>query len=157
MAPRTDPLRDVLSAAQILLERREDEMVTAVEWDALKAAVDAATQTRPDDRKETFAVEDGWLVRRVIPKRGKPYDHRCSLDTFREVLFTGEELAAGGFTLEEVVDQTNLPSSQVATALAFLRERGCLDVRHRRNFPVDRFLYEDGMIEFHALGQDEHQ
>ena len=104
-------------------------------------------------RDETFAVADGHLIRSVTPARGRPYVHRCSRDSFREVLWAGEDLACGGFTLEEIVAHTNLPSTQVAVALAFLKERGCVETRYRRNYPADRCFYEDGMIEFCALDE----
>ena len=69
-------------------------------------------------RTETFIVADDHLVRSVTPARGQPYEHRCSLDTFREVLWAGEDLASSGFTLEEVVTHASLPYTQVAVALA---------------------------------------
>jgi hypothetical protein len=99
-------------------------------------------------RTEEFAVVDDHLVRSVTPARGRPYEHRCSRDTFREVLWAGEDLACGGFTLEEIAGHANLPHTQVAVALAFLKERGCVETRHRRSYPADRCFYEDGMIEF---------
>lgn len=39
---RPDPHQEVVDAARALLEAREDQMVTAVEWDRLQRAVDAA-------------------------------------------------------------------------------------------------------------------
>ncbi len=30
-------------------------------------------------RRETFEVFDGHLVRKVVPRRGRPYEHRCPL------------------------------------------------------------------------------
>ncbi|MBL1216606.1 MAG: hypothetical protein D8M59_03840 [Planctomycetes bacterium] len=105
-------------------------------------------------RDETFAVADGHLIRSVTPARGRPYVHRCSHDSFREVLWAGEDLACGGFTLEEIAAHTNLPSTQVAVALAFLKERGCVETRYRRSYPADRLFYEDGMTEFWALAEE---
>lgn len=107
----------------------------------------------PQQRIEIFTVADDHLVRTVVPARGKPYEHRCSRDSFREVLWAGEDLACGGFTLEEIVAHTNLPSTQVAVALAFLKERSSIETRYRRNYPADRCFYEDGMIEFCALDE----
>lgn len=45
---------------------------------------------------ETFAVEQGSLVRRVVPKRGKPYEHRCTLATFTEVAHRIDEAGEHG-------------------------------------------------------------
>jgi hypothetical protein len=42
-APQDSPLFD---AARVLLEAREDQMITQVEWDHLKAAVEAAARDR---------------------------------------------------------------------------------------------------------------
>ena len=41
-------LEAVLKAAEALLEAREDQMVTAVEWDALRSAAAACRDPRPD-------------------------------------------------------------------------------------------------------------
>jgi len=100
---------------------------------------------------ETFTIEDGILIRRVIPKRGKPYQHTCTLDTFRTVLWAGEDMADIGFTIEEVVEKEDLPHTQVAVAFAFLHEYGCIEKRRRRNYASNGLLYEDGMIEFMYL------
>jgi hypothetical protein len=37
---------------------------------------------------EAYAVEDGFLVRRVVPRRGVPYQHRCPLAAFEAVAHT---------------------------------------------------------------------
>jgi len=100
---------------------------------------------------ETFTFRDGLLLRRVIPKRGKPYEHMCTLDTFRSVLWAGEDMADVGFTIEEIAEAEDLPHTQVAVAIAFLREYGCIERRRRRNYSANGLLYEDGMIEFMYL------
>ena len=41
-------LEDVLVAAQRLLDARDDQMLTQVEWDALARAVEAATERSAD-------------------------------------------------------------------------------------------------------------
>ena len=45
----------------------------------------------------------------------------------------------------------DVPCTQAAITLAFLKERGCVVVRHRRCYPASNFLVEDALIEFHAL------
>ncbi|MBU0640032.1 MAG: hypothetical protein KKB50_14290 [Planctomycetes bacterium] len=50
-------------------------------------------------RIETFAVEDGCLVRKVVPRRGEPYEHRCPLAAYRELAWAAIDLAADGFTV----------------------------------------------------------
>jgi DNA-binding transcriptional ArsR family regulator len=147
----------LIHAAQVLLERRHDGMVTPVEWDALKGAADAADRAQPKRRQEGFLVEGDCLIRRVVPRRGTPYEHVCTIESYREVLYTIEEVAEGGVTIDDLVKQTDLPHTQVAVALSFLKDRGLLETRRRRNFPADAFLFEDGMIELHALGEEQHQ
>jgi len=45
----------------------------------------------------------------------------------------------------------NVPNTQAAIALAFLKERGCLDVRRRRSCPACGFLLDHRTIELHTL------
>ena len=118
------------------------------------------------DHDETFTVEDGHLVRRVIPRRGRPYEHRCPRDAYRELAWAALDLAADGFTVTSLVDHIrDLPQEthddprpwvshpNAAVALAFWKERGCVTTRYRRNFPASSYLYEDAMIEFEALAE----
>jgi len=119
-------------------------------------------------RIEVFEVEDNHLIRKVVPRRGEPYEHRCSLDAYRELTWAAFDLAADGFTVESLADQVRNRSraehddrepwasyTNAAVALAFWRERGLLDVRRRRNYVDDGFFFEDAMIEFHALAAGE--
>ncbi|MFH1109817.1 MAG: hypothetical protein V1790_11570 [Planctomycetota bacterium] len=48
-------------------------------------------------RVETFAIEDGHLVRKVVPRRGEPYEHRCPLAAYRELAWAAIDLATDGF------------------------------------------------------------
>ena len=43
------------------------------------------------------------------------------------------------------------PSTQTAVAMAFMKERGCVVTRYRRNYAAGRCVFEDAMIEYHAL------
>ncbi len=106
---------------------------------------------------ESFAVDrEGFLVRSVIPARGAPYEHRCSLDTLTAVSNEVSDLGDHGFTGEELARRLGRPFSQVATAVAFLRERGCIEVCGRRNFvPRGNDAYLDIMVEYHALREGE--
>jgi len=67
-------------------------------------------------RIDSFRVEHDRLIRSVVPRRGKPYEHTCTLDAFREVLWAGEDLACGGFTIEDIAEHADLPITQVAVA-----------------------------------------
>ncbi len=123
------------------------------------------TATTP--RVEAFAIEDGHLVRKVVPRRGEPYEHRCPLAAYRELAWAAIDLAADGFTVETLADQVRsrpreehdyrepwASYTNAAVAIAFWKERGLLDIRHRRNHVDDGYFFEDAMIEFHALAEN---
>lgn len=111
--------------------------------------------SRHRNRVVNFDVVDDHLEMKVAfpdaPDRS--YVHRCTRDIFREVAFTIEENAAGGMTLEDLVTVMDAPYTQVNVALAFMKERGCVEVRRRRSYPASGQLYEDAMIEFMFLAE----
>ncbi len=39
-------------------------------------------------------------------------------------------------------------------ALEFLKERGLVEVRHRRCYPASNSVHLDAMVEFHALREE---
>lgn len=102
-------------------------------------------------RDESFTVDrEGALVRSVVPRRGRPYQHRCLPETLQAVAHTIDIAAGGAFTIEGIVEAEGLPFTQVATAVAFMKERGCVITEGRRIYAAGRCLYEDAMIEYHA-------
>lgn len=109
--------------------------------------------TRPREKSVLFDVQDDHLVRTVVFPDGRSYTHRCTRDIFRDTAFTIEERAAGGVTLGELVQAMNAPHTQVAVALDFMKEKGCVETRYRRTFPASSALYEDAMVEFTFLAQ----
>ena len=107
---------------------------------------------RTIDHRQTFAREDGWLVRTFVKPDGSSYQHRCSLDSFRDVARHIDEHATEGVTTNRLWDSLpDVPCTPAAIALAFLKDRGCVTVRHRRCYPASNFLIEDALLEFHAL------
>ena len=105
---------------------------------------------------ETFEVEDGHLIRRVVPRRGQPYEHRCPLAAFEQIAHAAEELGEQGFSIDDIVGYETAAGryvsfTNVAVTLAFLRERSVLDVRHRRNYAATDAVHLDAMTEFYAL------
>lgn len=154
MNSELDRLRDVLKAAQAILAAREDQMLTAIEWDALEHAVAAATQPPANERDETFVVEAGVLVRRVVPAKGQPYEHRCPLEAFEAVAHAISEADEKGFVLEEIRASAGVTWTQAAVAIAFLKERGCVLPAHgRRHTAASPVAFEDAMTEYHALAE----
>ena len=105
------------------------------------------------ERIETFEVIDGHLVRKVVPTCGQPYEHRCPRASFECVAHAVDELADDGFTLETLADREGLPFTQVAVALAFLKERGIVETRYRRNYAATDSAHLDAMTEFCALAE----
>ncbi|MCL4743320.1 MAG: hypothetical protein KJZ54_14080 [Phycisphaerales bacterium] len=109
-----------------------------------------------NERTESFAVEDGFLVRRVTPKRGAPYEHRCTLDAYGAVAHAVDDAAGAPFTGEMLRDRIDAPWSQVFAAFAFLKDRGCVVHTHGRRHKAapgnaDGGVHLDAMIEVHAL------
>jgi hypothetical protein len=105
-------------------------------------------------RVETFAIEDDHLVRKVVPRRGEPYEHRCPRKAFQQVAFAIDELRGAAFTLKSLVEQEDLPFTQVAVALAFLKERGTVVTRYRRNHAAMDSPQLDAMTEYFALAEN---
>lgn len=149
-------LREVLRAAEDVLAARENQMLTSEEWDALEHAVATAMQPPPSTpRDETFSVTENILVRAVTPARGTPYQHTCDKDVFEGVAHAIDELNGATFTYEEIRQKIEAPFTQVAVAVAFLRERGCIvPAQRRRSVAATSDVYLDAMIEFHALTEE---
>jgi len=102
-------------------------------------------------RTESFSIDrTGALVRSVVPRRGKPYEHRCPLETLVAVSHRFDEHGKGD-TVETIAEAIDVPITQAATALAFLLERGIVTVEHRRNYPATIDVHLDAMTEYHAL------
>jgi hypothetical protein len=106
-------------------------------------------------RRETFEVFDGNLARKVVPRRGRPYEHRCPLVSFEQIAHAAEELGEDGFTLETIAEHENLPWTQVAVALAFMKERGIVETRYRRNHAATAGVHLDAMTEYWVLAEGE--
>jgi hypothetical protein len=112
-------------------------------------------------REETFAVDahSGSLLRRVTPRRGAPYEHACTKAVYDDVAYAIEQLGNASFTIEDVRlkagggdEEQAPPWTQVTVAVAFLKERGCIvPARERKHIAATDFVYEDALIEYHAL------
>jgi hypothetical protein len=103
-------------------------------------------------RREAFTIEYEALVRRVVPRRGRPYEHRCKAATFRAIAEVIDQHAGEPFVLEDLTRRTACTWTQAAVALAFLKERGCaVPCPGRRTVAASRFVLEDALTEWHAL------
>ncbi len=101
---------------------------------------------------EDFTIIQHTLVRSVTPTSGKPYEHACDRESFKEVLHTIDEFGDRAFVYEDVREACGLPFSRVATAFAFLKERGVIvDAGFRRQMRATDDAHLDGMIEWCAL------
>ena len=82
----------------------------------------------PAPIQQTFTVEGGHLVQRVIPTGGQPYQNRCPESAYRTIARAVEEAAeaARPFTIAELTEATGVPHTAVQTALAFFQVRGLI-------------------------------
>ncbi len=101
----------------------------------------------------TFPVDLDHLVKTVTLRDGRRYWHRCEREIYEMVASELEQHAERGISGPGagVVDLLELPYTPVYVALSFLQERGCVIQRYRRNHPASGCLFEDAMIEYHAL------
>ena len=107
---------------------------------------------RPVQRHVVFEVERGRLVQHVMRADGRSYTLRCTLASVQEVAWYVEAHAKDGVTTNELWDALpESPATQISVALDFLKDRGCVEVRGRRNYPASATLFEDAMTEFYAL------
>ncbi len=99
-----------------------------------------------------YSVLPSGELRRVTTKPdGKQYVHHCSTETYEQVARAFEE-SDKGLTLALIAERYELPYTQVNVAMEFMKERGCVVVRHKRKaFAASDFVFEDAMIEYHAL------
>lgn len=112
--------------------------------------------SRHRQRTLQFHVLDGYLVRTVTFPDGREYQHRCPLAAYEQVAHAVEETPAEGkgTVLEALAQKEELPFTQVNVALEFLKERGLVEVRHRRCYPASNSVHLDAMVEFHALREE---
>ena len=113
-------------------------------------------RTHIPNRDVQFTVEDGCLLRTVLGSDGRMYAHRCERKAFEMVAHAIEETPAtgSGTTLMLIARQEKLAFTQVNVALEFLKERGIVEVRHRRCYPATTSVHLDAMVEFHALAEE---
>jgi len=102
-----------------------------------------------------FAVFNGHLVRTVTAADGRSYVHRCTRDVYEAVADAMQSVGEAGATGTTLATALSLPYSQVNVALEFLKERGCVTTHLRRSYPASKFVFEDAMIEYFALGQEQ--
>ncbi|MCC6909684.1 MAG: hypothetical protein IT430_17245 [Phycisphaerales bacterium] len=115
----------------------------------------------PTPLYESFIVEGptGVLVRRVEPRRGQPYEHICTKAVLEDVASAIDCLEGAAFTIESIIQVISggvaartPPFTQVAVAVAFLKERGCVaPARQRKHAAATDDVYLDAMTEYHAL------
>ena len=108
--------------------------------------------TRGKLASKTFRVSAGHLVGTVEFKDGRSYTQRCSLEAYKDVAWANEEHANEGVTTATLWEALpDVPCTQISVALDFLKERGCVRTEFRRSFPASGCLFEDALVEYHAL------
>lgn len=104
-------------------------------------------------RNVRFFFDKDCLVREITSDvSDRKYRHRCDLETFEKVAHAIEEMAvsSNGITLPTLVEYEGVPYSQANVAIEFLKDRGILEVRLRRSYPIQN-AYLEAMTEWHAL------
>jgi hypothetical protein len=103
----------------------------------------------------TFAVEENFLVVHATSKRtGQPYRHACPGTDFVTIATEIDAAGPDGISREDLHAKTGIPWTRIQVALLFLNERGCINRQGRRGRLYARssnFMFEDAMIEYHAL------
>ena len=110
-------------------------------------------QTRFRKSDVRFDVADGHLVRTVTAADGRSYIHRCSREVYESVAHAMQSVGPDGTTGATLAAALDVPYTQVNVAIEFLKERSCVQTRHRRNYPASDIVFEDAMIEFCALAE----
>ena len=94
----------------------------------------------------------GQLFRHVRTTKGTTYVHTCEESTFKEVCHLVDEQADRPFVYLDLVRLSGLPSTQVATAVAFLKEHGLIvSTSRRRLLGASEDVFLGGMGEWAAL------
>jgi hypothetical protein len=108
----------------------------------------------PTPTNDTFRIEDGTLIRTVVPRRGKggAYEHACTEGVFKDVAFAIEQRGGGAFTTEDIRAAIDAPFTQANVAMMFPLDRGCIERGRNRTLRAsEHYAYEDALIEYHAL------
>jgi len=101
---------------------------------------------------KTFEIVRGELVRNVVPRRGKPYEQRCDLESFTVVARLIDERGSRGLTTNEMWEALpDVPRTRASVVLDFLKERGVIHIEGRRCYPASTAPFEDALCEWHAL------
>ncbi len=109
---------------------------------------------RQTQREIAYDVRRGRLMRNVRFPDGRSYTHHCTLEVLQEVAWVVEERGQAGVTTHELWEALpNSPCTQIALALAFLKDRGIVETERRRSYPASTTLFEDAMIEYYVLAE----
>ena len=98
-----------------------------------------------------YTVIDGNFLRRTTTlSDGTAYTHHCPRGIYEAVAYAMED--GKGHTGSETAETLDLPYSAVDVAFQFMKDRGIIETRHRRrSFGASKCVFEDAMLEFHAL------
>ena len=95
-------------------------------------------------------TDDGSLRRTVLLSDGTTYTHHCTRQVNEAVAYAMED--GTGHTGQELSRALGEPFTQVDVAFQFLKDRGVIETRHKRqSYAASKCVYEDAMVEYHAL------
>jgi hypothetical protein len=99
-----------------------------------------------------FAVRHGRLVRHVRLRDGRGYTQQCTPEVLEQVAWLVKVCGEVGVTTPDSwTVLPELPCTQISIALAFLKDRGCVETSGRRSYAASVTVYEDALTEFHHL------
>ena len=104
-----------------------------------------------------FELVDDDLVRTVFLDDGRNYVHSCSRKVLEEVAWAMEEHPNEGVRIPALIEELEVPESQVYVARDFLLDRGWIEVRHHRCYPAYGDVHLNAMCDFYALAEQKEE
>jgi hypothetical protein len=99
-----------------------------------------------------FTVRHSQLVRHVRLRDGRSYTQQCMRQVLDQVAWLVEARGEAGVTTPKLwAALPEWPCTQLSIALAFLKDRGCVETSGRRSYAASATVYEDALTEFHYL------
>ena len=87
---------------------------------------------------KSFTIDDNMLVM-IVEGKGISYRQRCSKETYNAVVEAFEDFRQ--HSIEAIANDLDLPWTQTAVAVAFLKEKSLLEIKNRRNKAVCQEIY----------------
>lgn len=97
----------------------------------------------------SFSIDDDNMLVMIVEGKYTSYKHRCSRETYNSVVEAFDDFRK--HSIEEIANDLDLPWTQTAVAVAFLKEKSLLEVNNRRNKATKQEIYEHAQEEWEYL------